>query len=59
MAADFIRNLAAFAEALGIENAPTVFAFSTIPWVDDRQRNEFIKDLTNIDIKRLNTYAEE
>lgn len=54
---DFGRNLAAFTEALGVENAPTVLHLSLVPWKDDEDRNTFIKTLTGIDIKEANTYG--
>lgn len=54
----FIRNLAAFTDALGVENAPTVMFMSTMPFKDDDDRNEFIKDLTNISMTELRTYGE-
>jgi len=50
----FVRNLAAFTQALGIENAPTVISLSTVPWKDDEDRDEFIKQLTGVSIKELN-----
>lgn len=50
----FARNLAAFTEALGVENAPTVVYLSTVPWGDDENRDEFIRLLTGISIKELN-----
>jgi hypothetical protein len=42
----FIRNLAAFTDALGVDNAPTIMEMSLIPWPDDTTRDEFIKELT-------------
>lgn len=54
---DLARNLAAFTEALGVENAPTIISLSLVPWKDDDDRNSFIKALTNVDIKELNTYG--
>lgn len=53
----FIRSLAAFTEALGVENAPTVITFALLPWESDAQRNDFIKDLTGIDISEKNAYG--
>ncbi len=53
----FVRNLAAFTQALGVENAPMVFAFSALGWPDDETRNGFIKDLTGMDFKELNLYG--
>lgn len=55
----FIRNLAAFTDALGVENAPTVVFLSQMQWPSDDSRNEFIKALTNMDMKELSTYGEE
>ena len=54
----FIRNLAAFTDALGVENAPTVMYMSMVPWPNDESRNDFIKELTNIDMKEMRTYGE-
>lgn len=51
----FERNLAAFTDALGVENAPTIVYLSLVPWPDDHSRNEFIKALTRIDMKAMNT----
>jgi hypothetical protein len=51
----FMRNLAAFTDALGVENAPTIFAMSQVPWPDDDARNQFIKELTNVDMKEPQT----
>ena len=53
----FIRTLAAFTEALGVQNAPTIVYLSTIPWDSDDQRNEFIRKLTGYDIRNTNTYV--
>lgn len=53
----FERNLAAFTEALGVENAPTILYMSLVPWPSDETRNEFIKQLTAIDIKEMNSYG--
>jgi len=57
MTAAFERNLAAFTEALGVENAPTVITMSLVPWPDDASRNQFIKDLTGRDIPEMNSYG--
>lgn len=51
------RNLAAFTEALGIENAPTVVFLSMVPWPTDEARNDFIKNLTGISMKSVNAYG--
>ena len=48
----FVRSLAAFTDALGVENAPTIWEFSTVPWPDDATRDQFIKDLTGTDMSR-------
>lgn len=48
----FVRNLANFTEALGVENAPTIMSLSLIPWPDDATRDQFIKDLTGYDMTR-------
>jgi len=54
----FIRNLAAFTDALGVENAPTVMYLSQMQWPSDESRNQFIKELTKMDMKELRTYGE-
>lgn len=54
----FVRNLAAFTEALGVENAPTIMSLSLIPWQSDDQRNEFIRQLTGYDVRQANNYEE-
>ena len=53
-----IRDLAAFTDALGVENAPTIMFLSQLAWPSDDSRNEFIKELTNIDMKELRTYGD-
>ena len=55
--APFIRHLAAFTQALGVENAPAVFSLASIGWKDDEQRDEFIKDFTGIDMREINNYG--
>ena len=46
----FVKNLDAFTNALGIENAPTIMEMSLLPWPDDATRDEFIKGLTGYDM---------
>lgn len=53
----FERNLAAFTEALGVENAPSIVYLSLVPWPNDQERNAFIKGLTNIDMREVNAYG--
>lgn len=53
-----LRNIAAFTDALGVENAPTVMFMSSLPWPSDDSRNEFIEELTGISMKELRTYGE-
>lgn len=53
----FTRNLAAFTDALGVENAPTVVYLSLVPWPSDDSRDEFIKYLTGVSIKDMNAYG--
>jgi hypothetical protein len=48
----FVKSLAAFTEALGVENAPSIVEMSMIPWPDDATRDEFIKGLTGFDMSR-------
>lgn len=53
----FLRNLAAFTDALGVENAGTIFALSQMPWPDDNNRDEFIKFLTGTSIRENLSYG--
>ena len=53
----FIRNLAAFTEALGVENAGTIMALSKVPWPNDENRDEFIKYLTGSSVRERLTYG--
>jgi hypothetical protein len=52
----FIRSLAAFTDALGVENAPIIMHMAMIPWPSDEVRNDFIRDLTNISMKDIADY---
>lgn len=54
----FLRNLAAFSDALGVENAPTIMFMSQVPWPSDESRNEFIKELTKMDMREMRTYED-
>ena len=42
----FIQNLGAFAEALGVENAPSVVYLALVPWPSEQERDDFIRTLT-------------
>ena len=53
----FIRNLAAFTDALGVQNAPIIIALSQVPWPDDEARNNFIYSLTGISIVEKGSYV--
>lgn len=46
----FIRNLAAFTDGLGVQNAPMIIALAQVPWPDDQTRNDFIYNLTGVNI---------
>ena len=46
----FPKNIAAFTEALGIENAPTIIHLSLVAWPDETTRDQFIKELTGHDM---------
>lgn len=46
----FVKNLAAFTDAMGVENAPAIVHLSLVPWPDDTTRDQFIKDLTGVDM---------
>lgn len=50
----FVRNISAFTDALGVENAPTVMWLSLAPWQSDNQRNTFIEQLTGISMREVN-----
>lgn len=51
------RNLAAFTEALGVENAPAIVYFSMLGWESDQDRNDFISALTGLDFRSENAYG--
>lgn len=53
----FVRNLDAFTRALGVQNAPIVFALAQVPWPSDDERNQFIKDFTGVSISEKDSYA--
>jgi len=42
----FVDDLAAFTDALGVENAPMILTFATTSWASDQERDDFIFDLT-------------
>ena len=42
----FISHLAAFTEALGVENAPIIMSLATVPWPSEADRDQFITELT-------------
>lgn len=45
-----VRNIAAFTDALGVENAALIWYLSSrVPWPDDDNRNDFIRVLTGSD----------
>lgn len=46
----FIKNVAAFTEAMGVENAPIIISMALVPWPDDATRDDFIKSLTGYDM---------
>jgi len=52
----FARNLAAFTDALGVENAPTIVHLSLVPWPSDDERDNFIKALTNMDMREQSAF---
>ena len=52
----FVNNVCAFMDALGPANAPIIMQLSIAPWPSDDVRNQFIQDLTKIDMKELNDY---
>lgn len=58
MATDpWVRNLDAFTQALGVENAPAIFTFARVPFADDDDRDEFIKGLTGMNMREFKNYG--
>lgn len=57
MGSMFVRNLAAFTDALGVQNAPTVVYMSLVPWPDDTARDQFIDQLTNVNMRDRLSYG--
>jgi hypothetical protein len=53
----FVRNLDAFTQALGVENAGMVFSLSAIPWPTDEKRDEFINEMFGVDLVRRRMYG--
>lgn len=53
----FVDDLDAFTRAFGIENAPMVVYFSTLPWASAQERDSFIKDFTGINLAQVNAYG--
>lgn len=53
----FVRNLAAFTDALGVQNAPSVVYMSLVPWPDDTARDQFINALTGINMRDRLSYG--
>lgn len=53
----FVDDLDAFTRAFGIENAPMVIHFSTLPWASNQQRDQFIQDMTGINFAQVNAYG--
>jgi hypothetical protein len=53
----FIRDLAAFTEALGVQNAPTIFYLAQVPWPNDQERDSFIQQLTGVSLKVERSYG--
>lgn len=53
----FVRNLAAFTDALGVENAGMIFSLAQMPWADDHDRDQFIKYLTGRSVRDRMTYG--
>jgi hypothetical protein len=54
----FIRNLDAFTQAFGVQQAPMIFALSQIDWPSDDNRNDFIYKLTGVSIKAKGSYVQ-
>jgi hypothetical protein len=54
----FIRDLAAFTEALGVQNAPIIMEFAKMPWQSDEERDQFIVQLTGVYMKAERAYGD-
>jgi len=54
----FVRNLAAFTEAFGVQNAGMIFALSQVSWPSDDERNQFIYDLTGVSVRAKGSYVQ-
>lgn len=53
----FVRDLAAFTEALGVQNAPVIMQLAKVPWPSDQHRDQFILQLTGVDLKTERAYG--
>lgn len=53
----FVDDLDAFTRAFGIENAPMIISFATLPWDSVDQRDSFILDVTGINLAQVNAYG--
>lgn len=51
MADMFIENVAQFTEALGVQNAPIIMHLSMVGWPDRDTRDQFIQDLTGVNMR--------
>jgi hypothetical protein len=52
-----VDDLDAFTRAFGVENAPMVVYFSMLPWDSGQQRDQFIQDVTGINLAQVNAYG--
>lgn len=52
-----VEDLDAFTRAFGVENAPMVVHFAMLPWASGAQRDQFIKDVTGINLAQVNAYG--
>jgi hypothetical protein len=50
----FTENLGLFTDALGVENAPSIFYLSLVPWPDSDTRDQFITALTGHSVEDAN-----
>ena len=53
----WVRNLDAFTQTLGVENAPTIFTLAKVPFPKDDDRDQFIMDLTGVNMHEFKNYA--
>lgn len=43
-----VNHISAFTNVLGADNPEIVFAFASVPWKSDQDRNQFINELIQL-----------